>query len=51
MIVCGDTIYLMYFVDYLRGRKNKIFCRVCGLKLKSENDLDIHVRNNHRYDI
>gem|GEM_PF-425866 len=47
----GLTLYLTYFVDYLRGRKNKIFCRVCGLKLKNENDLDIHIRNNHRYDI
>ncbi|CAN5421095.1 hypothetical protein BH18THE1_BH18THE1_19120 [soil metagenome] len=47
----GLTIYLMYFVDYLRGRKNKIHCRLCGLKFKSENDLDIHIRNNHRNDI
>lgn len=47
----GLTTYMMYFVDYLRGRKNKKFYRISGLKLKSENDLDIHIRNNHRYDI
>jgi len=47
----GLTLYLTYFVDYLRGRKIKIFSRVCGLKLKSENDFGIYIRNNHRYDI
>lgn len=43
----GLTLYLTYFVDYLRGRKNKIFCRVCGLKLKSENDLDTPYKMNY----
>jgi hypothetical protein len=47
----GLTIYLMYLADYLTGRKNKIFCKLCGIELKSDKDLDIHIRNNHKHDV
>jgi hypothetical protein len=47
----GLAMYLMYLADYLRGRKNNIFCRLCGVKLKSNSDLDVHIRNNHKYDV
>jgi hypothetical protein len=38
----GLTIYLMYLADYLSG-KNKIFCKLCGIKLSSDKDLDTHI--------
>jgi len=47
----GLTIYLMYIADYLFGRKNKIFCKLCGIKLRSDQELDTHIRYNHRHDI
>jgi hypothetical protein len=46
----GLSIYLMYLADYISGRKNKLVCRMCGLKLKTESELDIHIRNDHKND-
>jgi hypothetical protein len=47
----GLTLYLAYIVDYLFGRKNKVFCRLCGIKLENDTDLEIHIRINHKYDV
>lgn len=44
-------MYLMYLADYLRGRKNNIFCRLCVDKLKSSSDLDVHIRNDRKCDV
>ena len=26
-------------------------CKLCGIKLRSDQDLDTHIRNNHGHDI
>jgi hypothetical protein len=44
----GIGIYLMHLVDYFRGRKYKIKCRSCGRVLKDENELDTHIRTDHK---
>lgn len=47
----GLTIYLMYLADYLLRRKNKIICGLCGLALKTETELDAHIRSDHKYNV
>jgi zinc finger double-stranded RNA-binding protein len=44
----GVTIYLMHLVDYFRGRKYKIKCRLCRRIFKNERDLDTHMRTDHK---
>jgi hypothetical protein len=46
----GLTIFLMHLADYLQGRKSKIFCKLRGIKLKTDKDPDTHIRNNHKHD-
>jgi hypothetical protein len=41
----------MYLSDYFLGKRNKIICRLCGVQLKNEMDLDTHIRNVHEYDV
>jgi hypothetical protein len=47
-LMWGLTIYLMHLADYLRGRKYKMKCRLCGRVFKDEKELDIHIRTNHK---
>jgi hypothetical protein len=39
------------FGGLFAGRKNKFFCRLCGIELKTDKDLDTHIRNNHKNDV
>jgi hypothetical protein len=41
-------MYLMQLADYLHGRKNKIVCKLCGKLFKDENDLDMHMKSDHK---
>ena len=44
----GLSIYLMQLADYLRGRKNKVNCKLCGKTFKDGNQLESHTRNEHK---
>ena len=41
------TIYLMHFVDYLQGRKDKKTCNICNYIAKNEKELDSHMKKEH----
>lgn len=43
----GITIYLMHFVDYLQGRKDKKTCNICNYIAKNEKELDSHTKKEH----
>ena len=43
----GITIYLMHFVDYLQGRKDKKTCNICNYIAKDEKELDSHIKKEH----
>lgn len=45
----GLSIYMMHLADYLRGRTNKMQCRMCGRIVKNDRELDVHIRTDHRY--
>ena len=50
----GLSIYIMRLADYIKGRKvrrqrlqDTKVCRVCGRNFNSEEELDIHTREQH----
>lgn len=40
-------MYLMRLADYIQGRKDKKTCTLCNYVAKNENDLRIHMKENH----
>ena len=38
----------MHLADYIRQRKCKMKCRLCGRVFKNDNELDTHIRTDHR---
>jgi hypothetical protein len=43
----GITMYLMRFMDYLQGRKDRRTCIKCNFFAKNEKELENHMKKEH----
>lgn len=44
----GFSIFLMQLADYFHGRKSKMKCKLCGKSFENSNQIDFHVRTEHK---